>query len=774
MPSYNFSTLSPSDFEQLVADLLHEQYGWSLEVFGHGPDGGVDARGSSDGKKIVVQAKHYRGSTWHDLKRSATAEAGKLAIERPDRYIFATSQDLSKTRKDQLQEILEPWITSSSDLLSMRDINRLLSEFPQVERQHFKLWLASAEVLTRIIHSGVWERSEALMEEVQDRVRFYTHTDSYRKAHDLLTKKHVALITGAPGVGKSMLADMLALTYWEAGWQVVNLPSHKVDQCWDVWHPNAKQLFYFDDVFGQTDIAERLSRDTGSTVSHLMSRVSKTPNKRLVITTRTHVLREAEARDEPLARAGITAAECVVAISDYKFSERARIIYNHLYFSEQDRGVIRDFVRNDYHLAVIGHDNFNPRIVEQILLKQRHQAAEDLLQRIISTFERPIILWGPSFSESLGHAARNILMQLASFPVEGANATRLRAAAIHDASPLEYSKAQRQLEGSWLRIEDRGPGQHGPKVRFNDPSCRDFVLAFLDTEPDYATDVLFRAESVSNVALILEYCLARKPSGDAKYPGLHNWAKANTSMITEEIMRRWPPNDMQSTPHRHDKTIASLQDACGEFGLNIEEWLSDRVFELGSGLFGQDFGDTRALQQLLCGLVERGRLPMSCSEEASFTDVYEQWLASITDAMDWYDAEAFLALCDGPPELTQLRETLIDQFEKAVRNWAEDEFYSIADNADNLTDAMAWLEDLRSTVDRYLGRDEMRNRFNYEEQRLEDKFAEYEPTPEDLESLREASSSIDSGERLDAARRANRISGEMAIDEVLRMFKNLL
>ncbi|MCA1702204.1 MAG: restriction endonuclease [Actinobacteria bacterium] len=398
MPEYNFSTLSPSDFERLVADLLRARHGWNLEVFGHGPDGGVDLRGWSSGRKIVIQCKHYRGSTWHDLKKSAIAEVRKMCNEKPERYLFATSQDLSKTRKDELQDILSPWIAESSDLLCMKDINALLSEYPQVEKQHFKLWLASAEVLTRIVHSGIWERSEALMEEVQDRVKLYTRTGTYRTAYDLLINKHVAIITGAPGVGKSMLADMIALTYWEAGWQIINLPSHRIDQCWDVWNRDAQQLFYFDDVFGQTDIAERLTRDTGSTVSQLIHRVAGAPNKRLVITTRTHVLREAEARDEPLARSGIKAAECVVAISDYGIRQRAYILYNHLYFSNQDRAVIQEFVRNSYQLSVLKHDNFNPRIIEQLLLKQRHRTAKDLKQRIITTFER----WPHSLSPAPG------------------------------------------------------------------------------------------------------------------------------------------------------------------------------------------------------------------------------------------------------------------------------------------------------------------------------------------------------------------------------------
>jgi Mrp family chromosome partitioning ATPase len=99
----------------------------------------------------------------------------------------------------------------------MRDLNILLTEHPAIEQANFKLWMASAGVLERIVRSGLWHRSEALMEEIQDRVQMYVPTRTYQQAVDMLEKNSVCVLTGAPGVGKSMLADMLALTHWVLG-----------------------------------------------------------------------------------------------------------------------------------------------------------------------------------------------------------------------------------------------------------------------------------------------------------------------------------------------------------------------------------------------------------------------------------------------------------------------------------------------------------------------------------------------------------------------------
>jgi hypothetical protein len=70
VPEYDFHTLSPIDFEQLVRDLLNAKLGIELKAFGHGPDGGVDLRSLANGKKTVVQCKHYAGSTFSHLKQS--------------------------------------------------------------------------------------------------------------------------------------------------------------------------------------------------------------------------------------------------------------------------------------------------------------------------------------------------------------------------------------------------------------------------------------------------------------------------------------------------------------------------------------------------------------------------------------------------------------------------------------------------------------------------------------------------------------------------------
>jgi conflict system STAND superfamily ATPase len=134
-------------------------------------------------------------------------------------------------------------VKDSADVLIQRDLNELLFLHPLVEKNHFKLWLASMAVLQRIVQSGIWARSEALLEDINSRVQLYVQNPSYGRAAEILTRDTVVVICGAPGVGKSLLAEMLLLTYWHEGWQVVQVGSD-IEEAWASWRSGERQVFF--------------------------------------------------------------------------------------------------------------------------------------------------------------------------------------------------------------------------------------------------------------------------------------------------------------------------------------------------------------------------------------------------------------------------------------------------------------------------------------------------------------------------------------------------
>lgn len=726
LPEYDFHTLSPMDFEILACDLIRAEFSIELKAFAHGPDGGIDLRNTDNDTTTVVQCKHYHGSSFSDLKRTARSEKVKMDVVKPDNYYFVTSQDLSLTQQDTLLKELHPHLSSTHNILALRDLNRILGEHPNIEQNHFKLWMASAGIISRIVQSGLWERSEALMEEIQDRVKMYVTTPSFGHARDMLEAKKVCVITGAPGVGKSMLADMLALTYWESGWQIIALASHEIDRCWDAWQSNALQLFHFDDVFGQTDIQERLSRDSGALLSRLIRRVGSDPRKRLVITTRTHILREAELRDEPVQRAGLRARECVIAVTEYGELQRARVLYNHLYFSDLARDIIRTFVAGDNYFQVINHRNFTPRLIEQAILQApTDETAESLRARMLNVLERPVLLWGCSFRESLSEAARMILMHLASFPTHGGSLEDLRFASKRGETPIEHRKALTQLEGSWIKIVHTADGDYvGTRVWFHDPSCRDFVLAFLDSEPEYFTAVLTHSTTVPQIVQLVRYADARL-EGDVKYPNIKAAVSQEIAPLSEQITAIWDDDQDFKTGHPVE-TLASILSINDTVGLNLELWVAEQTLRLSSRLSLKLRIDDRSARKLANSLHYLCRTPQTQVEFNSCEYLFRAWCDGIYDDIEWDEAVGFMNWAKQAFPSGIFMPEKDEAFSASFERWIASELDNIPSNCDDKETASTWGDAVRERANQYFDDEAFSGLFNRFEERLAEKWDDTE------------------------------------------------
>jgi hypothetical protein len=116
MANFDFSTLGSSDLEDLVCDLLNAQEptnsGITYRTFKDGKDKGVDFLYSKPGKDFyhVGQVKHYYRTGYSGLlshlKNTEVAKTSKLA---PNKYIFATSVDLSVLQAQEIRDVFNPY-----------------------------------------------------------------------------------------------------------------------------------------------------------------------------------------------------------------------------------------------------------------------------------------------------------------------------------------------------------------------------------------------------------------------------------------------------------------------------------------------------------------------------------------------------------------------------------------------------------------------------------------------------------------------------------------
>ncbi len=494
MGQYDFRSLSPIDFEILVRDLLQEELGVTLESFKAGKDLGIDFRYCRDTHStLMVQCKHFVESGYdamvYVLQKTELPKVTKL---HPARYIFATSVALSANQKDKIRALFSPFIKSSADIFGKDDLNNLLGKFPRVERQTIKLWLASTNVLEEVLHAQIKNASRHEIERIREHARFYVKNESFSQALKILEGFNFCIIAGIPGIGKTILAEMLLLHYCRAGYEVIKV-SDDISEAWSLNLSTVKRVFYYDDFLGQTSFSEKLHKNEDQRLLDFVHAVKDSKGVKLVLTTREYVLNQACQLYEKLGRERLDNQKCIVDLRNYTRQIRAQILYNHIYFSDLPERYRAALLANRSYLKVIDHRNYNPRIVQ--LMTEFGRTREVKPARYVHFFlehlENPLAVWSQAFERHLSQGARNILILLVSLPhqvfledLHGAfQAYSLAYAQQYGASinPQEFKFALRELEGDFLTYEKDG-GEI--TVGYYNPSVKDFVAQYLAESPD--------------------------------------------------------------------------------------------------------------------------------------------------------------------------------------------------------------------------------------------------------------------------------------------------
>lgn len=420
MSNYNFSTLNDKEFEQIAKDLLNAKYNLELQDFKVGKDKGTDLRFSTLKNKnsIVVQAKHYIGSGFAQLKSTLlNRELKKVKDLLPDRYIVVTSLPLSAIQKDELKLILSPFVVTSNDIIGQEDLNGYLAEFKEIEKRYFKLWFSSINVFNAILNNAIEGRTRYLLERIREKIPFYVVTKKLDVANKILQKEKLLLITGQPGIGKTTLAEIILFERAKNGHKIYKVEN--ISEAEDVISPNddEKQLFYFDDFLGANYFEIINAHKTETQLTAFVERVKNTPNKYLILTTRTVILNHAIEKYEKISHSKLASQQFEIKLTDYSKFEKALILYNHLYFRGVKDDLHDSLLQKKFYKQIIQHKNYTPRIIEFITDNSMIEklSPPEYHQFILNNLNNPKEIWRYSYNNQIGYLDRCLLLTLFTF-----------------------------------------------------------------------------------------------------------------------------------------------------------------------------------------------------------------------------------------------------------------------------------------------------------------------------------------------------------------------
>jgi KaiC/GvpD/RAD55 family RecA-like ATPase len=408
---YDFGNLSPIEFEGLCIDLLGSETGLLFERFSEGTDRGIDGRHSRADGDIILQAKHYKGSTWDDLQTAAKREAVKIAALNPTEYYFLTSQPLTPDRKDTLVGLLAHSSVTASRIRGRTELNGMLTDHPKVERNNIKLWLSSAAVLQHVLTHDITAQTTDYTADIDRILKIYVANPSLAASNRILDASHNLIISGPPGVGKTTLSKIIAADHIEAGYQLVAIGSIDDGHRARSLDNDTKQLFVFDDFLGKIRLDQARLAAQDNRIVGFMNMVRKNPNKRFVLTTRAYIWHGALTVSEALDDRRVKLSEIVLDLAHYTRELKARILYNHLYHADIDQRAVEALLDGATVAKIVDHPNYMPRVIEAMTegIGQQGIAPEAYPGHFLANLDRPDEIWQKPFRQHISEAARILL-----------------------------------------------------------------------------------------------------------------------------------------------------------------------------------------------------------------------------------------------------------------------------------------------------------------------------------------------------------------------------
>jgi hypothetical protein len=537
--------LSDYEFELLVADLLTARDGRTFSTFPRGADGGIDVRSRLDTGWHIVQCKHYWQSDVPRVVRAAAKELNHLKAIKPAEYTFVTSRRLTATAKDKVVAAAAPFIRGPENVLAEQDLLALLRRFPEVERQHVKLWLGSGAQLERLLQNETYERTAGLLEVLMQTLPRYVQTKAFWNAKTILDEHRVVIVAGPPGVGKTTVANLLMLDYAERGFRPYVIQADPAEG-FSLLKDDEPQVLFFDDFLGRVSLFDSV-KDDPRDLTNLIQRIRGREETRLILSTREYIYQQAQQSREELQWHRLEAEKYSLTLESYSRTERALIFYNHLSTSpDVPRAAKNQLLEDGAYFRVIDHSGYNPRLIEWMtgLSGQVLNAAQlsNYPRYCVGVLDHPEQLWSFAFDQGISYGAQLILYALAGLPTVcrlrdlESSASAIWRAAGQQAGHRRITDAVRELHDSFIRsTRARTDGDPDTAIQVLNPSLIDFLQRRLVDDSESISALLSGAPFFDQVRWAIDRLLEHGPIDDY----LNNMVEAVERTITSAAPRSW-------------------------------------------------------------------------------------------------------------------------------------------------------------------------------------------------------------------------------------------
>ena len=511
----NYGNLNDVEFEYLCKDVMSRILDVKLQRYAPGRDGGIDLSDSSYKPKIIVQVKHYVKTDVAGLIRSLKSEIEKVEELHPESYYVCCSKELTPQKKSEIYCLFSEYMDSTDNVITLHEIDDFLSkpENSDILRKHFKLWIESTNVLTSVFTNDIFVDCDALLCNIHEEENLFVKTVAFEKAIDCLNKNNVIIMLGNPGVGKTITSKMLVLHYAANGYKIryttdgADLASLKRAISLS---RETKEVILLDDCFGQAYFSMKETQE--NELLHLIKHIKGNPNKILIMNSRVTIYKEATERTPNLIRS-LDNKEYKIFVLDMNnlsLVEKAKILYNHLYFNKIPKEFLNEIKKNKNYKKIIEHPNYSPRIIEYIssLRNINTIQAIEYISFIINSLKNPQEVWKNEYERRIAETDRVLLTTIYSLSntmvslelVKNCYNHRLSTMPGIDHSINQFEQSLARLSDAFIKVVDN---RNTKMLSMANPSINDFIRAHLMNNPPEFEKIISSSISVQQLKRLL-------------------------------------------------------------------------------------------------------------------------------------------------------------------------------------------------------------------------------------------------------------------------------
>lgn len=401
---YNLDVLSPLEFEKLSKDIISKKLGIDFKIFKPGRDSGIDLRNKDEG--IICQCKHIR--KFSNLKSNLKKEVEKLSkINGLKKYYLIVSTKLTPANEDNIIKLFNNYITSSDQIISYNEIEQFLDEDENIEilKKNSKLWLTSYKVIELFEQKYIDFEVENLLNHITENMSYFVETGIFKECYEKLIKDRLLIISGSPGVGKTINSNMLVakMIATNPELKLKTIVGSNYRELIHSFNKDRFEIIILDDFLGQSYLEK--SNDEINEIISIIEYVKSNPKKYLILNSRLNVISDIRIKNEKFSRLldSLDNNNYMIDMDNITILEKAEILFNLHYFNKVPIQYYEELKKENFwrprYEEIVDNRNYNTRIIEYCVLnyKKDNITYNRYFDYIMENLKNPRQVWHKQF-----------------------------------------------------------------------------------------------------------------------------------------------------------------------------------------------------------------------------------------------------------------------------------------------------------------------------------------------------------------------------------------